>query len=140
MKNPLSGLFRARDKPRDAVSPAEVFYFGSSVSGKTVNPRNAVQVSTVYACVRVIAEGALLCAVQHRRPDARRLQKPHGGLRHRPTERLDERQRYPGSGEYEPDPGRRRRQYLPVQRQPRAGWTGRYHHAGFCRIHDGRRA
>ena len=56
MKNPLSGLFRARDKPRDAVSPAEVFYFGSSVSGKTVNPRNAVQVSTVYACVRVIAE------------------------------------------------------------------------------------
>lgn len=56
MKNPLSGLFRARDKPRDAVSPAEVFYFGSSVSGKTVNPRNTVQVSTVYACVRVIAE------------------------------------------------------------------------------------
>lgn len=48
MKNPLSGLFRARDKPRDAVSPAEVFYFGSSVSGKTLNPRNAVQVSTVW--------------------------------------------------------------------------------------------
>ena len=56
MKNPFFSLFRARDKPRDVVSPAEVFYFGSSASGKTVNPRNAVQVSTVYACVRVIAE------------------------------------------------------------------------------------
>ena len=56
MKNPFAALFRARDKPRDVVSTAEVFYFGSSASGKTVNPRNAVQVSTVYACVRVIAE------------------------------------------------------------------------------------
>lgn len=56
MKNPFLGLFRARDKPRDAVSAAPTFYFGSSTSGKSVNPRNAVQVSTVYACVRVIAE------------------------------------------------------------------------------------
>ena len=56
MKNPFLGLFRARDKPRDAVSAAPTFYFGSSASGKSVNPRNAVQVSTVYACVRVIAE------------------------------------------------------------------------------------
>ena len=56
MKNLFAALFRARDKPRNVVSPAEVFYFGSSASGKTVNPRNAVQVSTVYACVRVIAE------------------------------------------------------------------------------------
>lgn len=56
MKNPFLSLFRARDKPRDAVSAAQTFYFGSSTSGKSVNPRNAVQVSTVYACVRVIAE------------------------------------------------------------------------------------
>lgn len=56
MKNPFTGLFRARDKPRDAVSAAPTFYFGSSTSGKAVNPKNAVQVSTVYACVRVIAE------------------------------------------------------------------------------------
>ncbi len=33
MKNPFSGLFRARDKPRDAVSSAPSFYFGSSASG-----------------------------------------------------------------------------------------------------------
>ena len=56
MKNPFLGLFRARDKPRDAVSAATTFFFGSSASGKAVNPKNAVQVSTVYACVRVIAE------------------------------------------------------------------------------------
>lgn len=56
MKNPITSFFRSRDKPRNAISAAETFYFGSSVSGKSVNPRNAVQVSTVYACVRVIAE------------------------------------------------------------------------------------
>lgn len=56
MKNPFQFLFRSRDKPQDAVSGAPTFYFGTSASGKAVNPRNAVQVSTVYACVRVIAE------------------------------------------------------------------------------------
>ena len=34
MKNPFSGLFRARDKPQDSVSAAPVFYFGTSGSGK----------------------------------------------------------------------------------------------------------
>jgi len=56
MKNPLKGLFKARDKPQNAVSSALSFFFGSSVSGKSVNPRNAIQMTTVYACVRVIAE------------------------------------------------------------------------------------
>lgn len=56
MKNPFSGLFRARDKPRDTISSAPSFYFGSSASGKSVTPSSAVQVSAVYACVRVIAE------------------------------------------------------------------------------------
>ncbi len=56
MKNPFLSIFRARDKPQNAVSAAQPFYFGSSASGKSVNPRNAVQVSTVYACVRVISE------------------------------------------------------------------------------------
>ena len=52
----LFGRFKARDKPRDAVSSAPSFYFGSSASGKSVTPSSAVQVSAVYACVRVIAE------------------------------------------------------------------------------------
>ena len=62
MHNPFSGLFRARDKPskrtspKDAVSAAPTFYFGSSISGKSVTARSAIQLSTVYACVRVIAE------------------------------------------------------------------------------------
>ena len=62
MKNPLSHLFRARDKPgrwqtpQDAVSAAPTFSFGSSMSGKSVTPSSAIQVSAVYACVRVIAE------------------------------------------------------------------------------------
>ena len=56
MKNPFAGLFRARDKPRDVVSAATTFSFGGSSAGKSVTPRNAIQVSVVYACVRVIAE------------------------------------------------------------------------------------
>ena len=56
MKNPFSIFFRARDKPRDAVSAATTFSFGIAGSGKSVNARTAIQVSAVYACVRVIAE------------------------------------------------------------------------------------
>lgn len=58
MNNPFTRLFRARDEPRptDAVSATPVFYFGTSGSGKSVTARTAIQVSTVYACVRVIAE------------------------------------------------------------------------------------
>ena len=56
MKNSFSALFRARDKPRDSVSAAPVFYFGTSGSGKSVTAQTAIQLSTVYACVRVISE------------------------------------------------------------------------------------
>ena len=56
MKNPFARFFHARDKPTDAVSSAPTFYFGTSASGKAVNPSSAIQVSAVYACVRVIAE------------------------------------------------------------------------------------
>lgn len=62
MKNPFEKLFHARDKPdkrnapTDSVSSAPTFYFGSSAAGKSVNVKTAIQMSTVYACVRVIAE------------------------------------------------------------------------------------
>ncbi|MDD3882589.1 MAG: phage portal protein [Eubacteriales bacterium] len=56
MKIPFLGRFHSRDKPQNAVSAAPTFYFGTSGAGKNVNPKNAVQVSAVYACVRVIAE------------------------------------------------------------------------------------
>ena len=61
MQNPFARFFRARDKPKilspqDAVSAAPGFYYGTSLSGKSVTPTSAIQVSAVYACVRVIAE------------------------------------------------------------------------------------
>ena len=62
MNNPFARLFRSRDKPggrpspQDSVSSALPFYFGGSAAGKPVNPRTAVQMTAVYACVRVIAE------------------------------------------------------------------------------------
>ena len=56
MKNPFAALFRARDKPKDAVSGAPTFYFGTSGSGKSVTAQSAIQLSTVYACIRVISE------------------------------------------------------------------------------------
>ena len=57
MKNPFSGLFRARDKPRNALNgSAFSFMFGRSASGKLVNERSAMQMSAVYACVRVLSE------------------------------------------------------------------------------------
>jgi len=56
MRNPFQSLFRARDKPQDAVSGAPSFFLGYSGSGKNVTIENAIQLSTVYACVRIIAE------------------------------------------------------------------------------------
>ena len=56
MKNLFAGLFRARDKPKDSVSAAPTFFFGMSGSGKPVNAQTAIQLSAVYACVRVISE------------------------------------------------------------------------------------
>lgn len=58
MNNPIARLFRSRDKPgpTDAVSAAPVFYMGASASGAVVNERSAMRTTTVYACVRIIAE------------------------------------------------------------------------------------
>jgi HK97 family phage portal protein len=56
MKNPFSLLFRARDKPQNAISSAPLFYFGSSNAGKRVTVETGIQLSAVYACIRVISE------------------------------------------------------------------------------------
>lgn len=56
MKNPIAKLFRARDKPIDAISSAPSVFFGFAGSGKSVSALSAMQMSAVYACVRVIAE------------------------------------------------------------------------------------
>lgn len=56
MIHPFKGLFRPRDKPTDSVSAALSFFFGTGGSGKSVTPSSAIQMSAVYACVRVISE------------------------------------------------------------------------------------
>ena len=53
----FKGLFRSRDKPRNATSGcAFAFFLGQSTSGKRVNQRSAMQLTAVYACVRILSE------------------------------------------------------------------------------------
>lgn len=52
----LSELFHSRDKPKDSLSGRLSFLFGGTSSGNTVTERTAMQTTTVYACVRVLAE------------------------------------------------------------------------------------
>ncbi|MBQ3268351.1 MAG: phage portal protein [Clostridia bacterium] len=55
--NIFTGLFRSRDKPRNALNGGNYsFFFGSTDSGKVVNERSAMQLTAVYACVRILAE------------------------------------------------------------------------------------
>lgn len=57
MKLSLSGLFKARDKPQDALNGSGYsFLFGRSTAGQSVNAHSAMQLSAVYACVRILAE------------------------------------------------------------------------------------
>lgn len=79
MMNPFAKLFRARDKPRDAVSDAPSVFFGSSGAGKSVTPTTAMRLSAVYACVRVIAEtiASLPLNVYEITPDGSRKATDH---------------------------------------------------------------
>lgn len=49
-------LFHSRDKPRDLFTGGSIFHFGRSSTGQNVNETTAMQMSAVYACVRIIAE------------------------------------------------------------------------------------
>jgi phage portal protein BeeE len=59
--NILDRLFRSRDKPQNRMQsrmsggPFSIV-FGNSSSGKAVNETTAMQLTTVYACVRILAE------------------------------------------------------------------------------------
>ena len=79
MKNPFAVLFRARDMPQDSVSAAPTFYFGTSGSGKPVNANTAIQLSTVYARVRVISEtvASLPLGVYEAKEDGNRKATEH---------------------------------------------------------------
>ena len=52
----FSGLFRARDAPTNRTSgSAYSFFMGGSTSGKTVNERSSMQMTSVYSCVRIVS-------------------------------------------------------------------------------------
>ena len=53
----LFGFGQARDKPVDrSAGSGYSFLFGRTSSGKPVNEKTAMQVTAVYACVRILAE------------------------------------------------------------------------------------
>lgn len=56
MRMKLQNFF-SRDKPRNALNGSGYsFFFGNTTSGKAVNERSAMQMSAVYACVRILSE------------------------------------------------------------------------------------
>ena len=53
----FSGLFKSRDHPSNStVGSRYAFYMGGSSSGKSVTERSAMQMTAVYACVRILSE------------------------------------------------------------------------------------
>ena len=54
----LRNIFKSRDKPiKDRTSgSAYTFFMGGSTAGKNVNERSAMQMTAVYACVRILSE------------------------------------------------------------------------------------
>jgi HK97 family phage portal protein len=53
----LSGLFHSRDKPKDSTNGSNYrFLFGGTTSGNRVTEQSAMQMTVVYACVRILSE------------------------------------------------------------------------------------
>jgi len=52
----MSSLFHSRDKPQNRLGGRLEFLFGPTDAGKLVNERTSLQVTAVYACVRILAE------------------------------------------------------------------------------------
>ena len=53
----FSGLFRSRDKPSNRTpGSGYAFFLGGTTSGKAVTERSAMQMTAVYACVRILSE------------------------------------------------------------------------------------
>ena len=53
----LFGLFKSRRKARDSLNGSSYrFMMGGSTSGRKVNEHSAMQMTAVYACVRILSE------------------------------------------------------------------------------------
>ena len=66
--NIFTKLFRQRDKPKNYLSGRLSFLFGQTSAGRAVNEQTAMQVTAVYACVRILAEaiaGLPLCVYRY---------------------------------------------------------------------------
>ena len=53
----ISSIFKARDKPQNRTAGSGYsFFFGGTTAGKAVTERSAMQMTAVYACVRILPE------------------------------------------------------------------------------------
>ena len=53
----FQSVFNSRDKPKNYLpGSAYNFFFGGTISGKSVNEYTAMQMTAVYSCVRILAE------------------------------------------------------------------------------------
>ena len=51
----FSSIFRGRDAPTNRTAGSSYsFFMGGSAAGKNVNERSAMQMTAVYACVRIL--------------------------------------------------------------------------------------
>ena len=46
----------SRDRPKDEYLSSSKFFFGRTTAGKVVNENSAMQLTSVYACVRILSE------------------------------------------------------------------------------------
>ena len=51
----FTSIFRSRDRPKN-LSGNSSFFMGMSSTGKTVTEQSAMQMTAVYACVRILSE------------------------------------------------------------------------------------
>lgn len=55
--NKFLSIFKSRDKPQNRTAGSSYsFAYGSTTAGKNVTERSAMQITAVYACVRILAE------------------------------------------------------------------------------------
>lgn len=53
----LRNIFKSRDKPRNSTpGQSFIFRYGGSTAGKNVSETSAMQMTAVYACVRILSE------------------------------------------------------------------------------------
>lgn len=53
----IMSLFRGRDAPKNSTAGSSYsFFMENSSAGKNVNERSAMQMTAVYACVRILSE------------------------------------------------------------------------------------